>query len=466
MYFQSKRLAYLACITLTSAFLILSSCSSFSLSEEEGVAIARKAYIYAYPIVKNYQSLYNSTIDTKSSEYRGEINQFYGKAENYTPRSKNVNFPNIEAAKSYAWMDLRREPLVLTVPKVDSGRYYSIQLTDLYTHNFAYIGTRNNDNEKCNYLIVGPDWAGEAPEGMEKVIRSQSQFVIAKALTQILGTKDLWWVRHYQRSYQIRSLDVFLKKRKEPDSAYEKFPTIDSLKLSQLEFYNYFVYLMQFCSVDSSEFELMSDFAKIGLEPGKLIDFNSIDERKKMFLQKGLQQGRDEILDNAVKNKSRQSRLYGDREFFKGNYLKRAIGANLGLYGRSMEDYFEYYYENDEDGNELNCAEDNYVLRFTRWGLPPVKAFWTLTMYDKESRGLVRNELDRYQFNSNSLADMRHAADASINVYFKEKNPEGIKERNWLPAPKGPFVVVLRMYRPKNLFLEYKYPIPEIKKSD
>lgn len=466
MYFQPKRFVYFANIAILSAILAMSSCSSFSLPDEEGIDIARKAYIYAYPIVKNYQSLYNTTIDAKSPDYRGKFNQFYGKAEIYTPRSKNVNFPNIDAADSYAWMDLRRQPLVLTVPKVDSGRYYSIQLTDLYTHNFAYVGTRNNDNKKRRYLIVGPGWDGEVPKGIEKVFHSQSQFVIAKALTRILGTKDLWWVRHYQRSYQISSLNEFLKMEKVPVSVYEKFPAIDSLKLSQLEFYNYFVYLMQFCSIDSAEFELMSDFAKIGIEPGKLIDFNSIDERKKMFLQQGLQLGKDEILSNVAKNKSRQSRFYGDRAFFEGNYLKRAIGANFGLYGRSLEDYFEYYYETDDNGNELNCAENNYVLRFVRWGLPPVKALWSLNMYDKESRGLVKNELNRYQFTSNSVADMRHAADASINVYFKQKNPEGIKERNWLPAPKGPFVVVLRMYRPKNLFLDHKYPIPKIKKSD
>ena len=163
-------------------------------------AIAAEAYVYGFPLVMGYKTLFSYVIDTGNSEYKGPFNQMACTARLFTPDDKAVVTPNADTPYCTTWLDLRAEPLILTVPELQPDRYYSFQLIDLYTHNFDYVGTLTTGNEAGRYLIAGPNWEGEQPEGIDKLIRSETPFVLSVTRTQLFGPDDLERVAEIQQT--------------------------------------------------------------------------------------------------------------------------------------------------------------------------------------------------------------------------------------------------------------------------
>jgi hypothetical protein len=432
----------------------------------EARAIAKEAYIYGYPLVDNYRIQYAYFVDTENPEYKAPWNEIKNIPRVYTPEDKAVQTPNSDTPYSMIGMDLRTEPLVLTVPAIEKDRYYSVQLIDAYTFNFAYLGSRTTGNEAGSYLVAGPGWKGETPKGVKKVIRSETEFVIAAYRTQLFNPGDLDNVKKVQAGYKAQTLSAFVGQpgpKAAPSIDYIKPLTPETQKTSP-EFFNVLNFVLKFCPTVPSEKELMTRFAKIGVGAGKPFDASKLTPELKKAVEDGMA---DAWADYAKLQKRIDAKevtsgdMFGTREFLKNNYLYRMAAAVLGIYGNSKQEAMYPVYLVDADGKKLE-GTSRYTLRFAPGELPPVDAFWSLTMYGLPDSLLVANPLDRYLLNSPMLPKFKKDADGGLTLYVQNESPGKDLEANWLPAPKGPFMAVLRLYRPKEAALDGKWTAPPL----
>ena len=222
-------------------------------------------------MVDSYRIQYAYFVDRESPEFKAPWNQLHNIPRVYTPDDKAVQTPNSDTPYSLVGMDLRAEPIVLTVPAIEKERYFSIQLIDAYTFNFDYIGSRTTGNDGGSFLIAGPGWKGETPKGVKKVIRSETELVLAVYRTQLFNPGDLDNVKKVQAGYKAQPLSAFLGSPR-PKAA----PAIDFIKpltpeaqKTSLEFFNVLNFVLQFCPTHPSETELMARFAKIGVGAGR-----------------------------------------------------------------------------------------------------------------------------------------------------------------------------------------------------
>jgi len=434
----------------------------------EARAIARDAYVYGYPMVDSYRIQYAYFVDAKNPEYKAPWNQLKNIPRVYTPDDKAVQTPNSDTPYSMLGMDLRTEPLVLTVPAIEKGRYYSIQLIDAYTFNFAYIGSRATGNEAGSFLIAGPGWMGETPNGVKKVIRSETELALAVYRTQLFDPGDLDNVKKIQAGYKVQPLSAFLGQpapKSAPAIAFIKPLTPETQKTSP-EFFAVLNFLLTVCPTIPSEKELMARFAKIGVGAGKPFEPSKLAPELKKAVEDGMADAWAEYgkLQKRIDAKEVTSGdMFGTREHLKNNYLYRMAAALLGIYGNSKQEAMYPIYAVDGDGKKLEGA-NRYTLRFGRGELPPVDAFWSLTMYGLPESLLVANPLNRYLINSPMLPKLKNDADGGLTLYFQNESPGKDLETNWLPAPKGPFMMAMRLYWPKEAALDGKWTAPPLKR--
>ncbi len=447
--------------------------TELSLSEAQG--IAKEAYIYAFPMLDSYRIQYAYFVDKNSPEYKAPFNQIKSIPRVYTPEDKAVQTPNSDTPYSMLGMDLRAEPLVLTAPSIEKERYFSIQLIDLYTHNFAYIGSRTTGNGGGKFLVAGPGWKGEKPSGIDKVIQSETELVLAVYRTQLINPDDLENVKEIQSGYKVQTLSEFLGE-KAPDSASTTQP-IDWVKPLSLEdeqrsadVFDTLNFLLGFCPTDKSEKELMERFAKIGIGPGrKLADSNNSPEFRKA-LEAGISEAWEALQELKKKqidtHKIASGDLFGTREFLKNNYLYRMAAAKLGIFGNSKEEAMYPIYTVDAGGEPLDGAANSYKLRFEPGSLPPVNAFWSLTMYELPSSLLVENPINRYLINSPMLPTLQYDVDGGLTFFIQNESPGHNNACNWLPSPKAPFMAVMRLYWPKDSATSGEWKVPQIAKAN
>ncbi|UCG89233.1 MAG: DUF1254 domain-containing protein, partial [Gemmatimonadota bacterium] len=188
----------------------VAGCAPRAVTPDEARALVKDAYVYGFPMVMNYKTMYNYVIDETSAEYKGQFNELSCDARLFTPADRAVVTPNSDTPYCMFWMDLRAEPMVLTVPEMEPERYYHFQLVDLYSHNFAYVGTLTSGNGAARFLIVGQDWEGETPEAITDVIRSETDFVFNVTRTQLFDPDDLARVKEIQETYDLTPLSGFL----------------------------------------------------------------------------------------------------------------------------------------------------------------------------------------------------------------------------------------------------------------
>jgi hypothetical protein len=425
----------------------LPASAQTAITPGEARAIARDAYIYGVPLVENYKTMYAWSIDKKGKEFKAPFNTLNNETRIFTPEDKDVVTPNPDILQSFLWIDLRAEPLVLEVPGIVDGRYYSIQLIDMNTFNFGYIGSRTTGNAAGRYMIAGPNWQGEKPEGVNKVIRSETDFVLAIYRTQLLGPDDLDQVKSIQGQYRVQTLNAMLGTPPPKPSPRIDFPKINPKSETGPGFFSYLSFLLQCCSIDPTETELMARFARIGVVPGKAFDVSKLSPQMRKALENGIKDGEEAI--NTELPKAKAVEIYGTRAYLKNDYLKRAVAARVGLYGNSREEIMNSLYVTDAEGKPLDASQSNYVLNLSGGNLPPVNAFWSITMYDAKTKSLLPNQTNRYLINSVMLKDLKPGADGGLTVYIQHESPGQDKEVNWLPAPDGPFYMVMRLYWPK-----------------
>jgi hypothetical protein len=432
--------------------------------EDEARAIAKEAYIYGFPMVDNYRIQHAYFVDTKNPEYKGPWNQLVNIPRVYTPADTAIQTPNSDTPYSMIGMDLRAEPMVLTVPPIEKDRYFSVQLIDAYTFNFDYIGSRATGNDGGSFLVAGPNWKGETPKGVKKVFTSETELIIGAYRTQLFNPDDLDNVKKIQAGYKAEPLSKFLG-----EPAPKAAPAIDFIKplspadeKTSPEFFNIVNFILQFCPTNSSETELMARFAKIGVGAGKTFDANSLSPDMKASIEQGMADAwadLEALRKRVDAGEVTSGDMFGTREYLKNNYLYRMAAAVLGIYGNSKQEAMYPIYAVDADAKKLDGA-NRYTVRFAAGMLPPVNAFWSLTMYNLPQSLLVANPINRYLLNSPMLPQFVKDADGGLTFYIQNESPGKDKEANWLPAPKGPFFIAMRLYWPKQEALDGRWKQP------
>lgn len=433
--------------------LALTSLRAVDITPAETKAIAEEGFIYGLPIVMNYAVMYEYAVDKNSGQYKAPFNHIKNEPRVFTYKDTAVVTPNSDTPYSLGWMDLRAEPIVLSVPAVEKSRYYSVQLCDGNTFNYGYIGSRATGSEAGDYIVAGPEWKGEAPPGIKKVFHSTTQFSIAIYRTQLFNPADMPNVIKVQSGYKMQPLSAFLKQPAPSAAPAINFPKIDK-ELAKTGFFDYLDFSLQFAPPGPEETEIREKLARLGIGAGKNFDFKALSPEQKAAVVEGMKAG-EENVKQAVSNIGTKingwsvSSPDGDRAFFNGDWLKRAAAAMAGIYGNDSVEATYPLSRTLPDGEPLDGSKHNYTLTFPAGQYPPVNAFWSVTMYDGKSQLLIKNPIDRYLVNSPMLPNMKKNADGSLTLYIQKDSPGKDKESNWLPAPNDLIYLVMRLYWPK-----------------
>ena len=422
-----------------------------SLSEVK--AIAEEGFIYGLPLVMNYTANYQFWVDKTSSQYKCPMNQLFSERRVFTYKDTAVVVPNSDTPYSFACLDLRAEPYVVTVPAIERNRYYSVQFVDWNTFNYGYVGSRATGNGAGDYLVAGPDWKGETPAGIKSVLRPTTQFTLAIFRTQLFWPDDMPNVAKVQDGYKVQPLSAFLKQPAPPAAPTLDFPKA-SEELAKMNFFEYVDFALQFAPAGPEEKDIRAKLARIGVGPGKTFNFKDLSLEHKAAVLLGLKEGMKKVEEKASAigkkiNGWAVGSAFGNRDFYKGDWLLRAAAAKAGIYGNSADEAMYPMSRWTADGETLDSSKHNYTLTFPAGQLPPVNAFWSVTMYDGKTQLLIENPINRYLVNSPMLPGIKKTADGSLTIYLQKDSPGADKESNWLPAPNGPIYLVMRLYWPK-----------------
>jgi hypothetical protein len=413
----------------------------------------QQAYIYGFPMIAAYKAMYQFNVDKTNSQYKGPFNQVLSTAQVFTPKDTAIVTPNSDTPYSMLEADLRAEPIVFCVPKIEKSRYYSVQLTDMYSFNYGYVGSRATGNDAGCYMVAGPGWKGETPKGVNKVFNSETQFGLIIYRTQLFNATDINNVKKIQSGYTAQPLSAYLKQPAPPASPAIDFPafTEDAFKTDFPKFLNF---LLQFCPEVPEDKELRAKFATIGIAPGQPFDLAKLSDAQKAEEGLGVKGGYDAIEKGVATlgkdiNGWKVGSAFGDRAFYHGDFLLRAVAARAGIFGNDAVEAMYPMTKSDGTGDPLDGSKHNFTLTFATGELPPVNAFWSVTMYDGKTQLLIENPINRYLINSPMLPSLKKNKDGSLTLYIQKDAPPADKKANWLPAPDGPIYLVMRLYWPK-----------------
>ncbi len=420
---------------------------------EETKAIAEEGFIYGLPLVMNYTIMQEFAVDTNSGQFKAPFNVINNVHRVATPADTAIITPNSDTPYSMCWLDLRAEPMVVSVPAVEKKRYYSVQLVDGNTYNYGYIGNRTTGNGAGDYLVVDSDWKGATPAGIKQVFSSTTPFSLCLFRTQLINAGDMTNVIAVQDGYKVQPLSAYLHQPAPPAA-----PKIDFLPANtdgiKSNFFEYLDAALQFVPARAEDRDIRTKLARIGVGAGKTFNFDDLDLEHKVEVGLGMKEGDDQVnefLTSGFKNINGWNigAFFGDEAFYNTNWLMRAGAAKGGIYGNDAAEAMYPYTRTDVKGEEIDASKHNYMMIFPAGQLPPVNAFWSVTMYDGKSQLLVENTLNRYLINSPMVPDMKTNADGSLTLYIQENSPGADKESNWLPAPNDTVYLVMRLYWPK-----------------
>jgi hypothetical protein len=460
-------------VSLSFAGLLLSGCvaggsrsemgaaaSDSALSSEEAKAIAHEAWLYAYAPLQGYQTMYNQTQNTSFPGYVGGFNTFRHYTRQATPDDKDIVTPNNDTPYSWAWLDLRAEPMVVSLPAVPAPRYYVNQWFDMYTHNFAYTGVRATGREAGTYLFVGPRWKGQIPQGITKVFHAETEFVGTLTRTQLNGPDDVAAMQAVQAEYVITPLSAYLGTKPPAPAPAVAWPVWNAAKAEGIDFIGYLNALLAFMPVVESERTAFGRFARIGIGAGKAFDAATFEPAVRAAIEQGCVEAAAELKQLAMKQATSKG-FFGTRAELGSDYVMyRSMGALLGIYGNSIEEAVYASQQTDPDGALLD-GRRHWVLRFEPGQLPPVNEFWSITMYGLPDRFLVENPINRYSVGDRTQG-LKQGPDGSLEIYIQHERPTPEKVSNWLPAPEGPFFFVGRFYGPKPALMDGSWKLPPL----
>lgn len=438
------------------ALMLISLTSHFDLpaaTPEETRGIAKDAWIYAFPLMESYNTWYPQAVLKDSPTYVGGFNVFRHYSQAFTAANHDIVTPNNDTPYSWAWLDLRAEPIVISVPEVPKDRYYVLQFIDLFTYNCAYIGSRTTGNDAGDFLMVGPQWKGEVPPGFKKVFKSETQIVGILGRTQLNGPEDVENVKKVQAGYKLTPLSTFTKTTAPPAARALSFPPYDKTKAASHDFITYLNFILALAEPPHpKEVALRKRFEKIGIVPGQPWDASKVDAATLGAIDEGVRDGQAALKAKLEVTLSSNG-IFGSREALGEDYLMRCAGAAKGLYGNDLAEAWYGGYVGD--GTQLS------QVHFSKAELPPAKFFWSVTLYTLPDRFLYDNPLNRYSIGDRTKS-LKYDADGGLSLYVGHATPGADKESNWLPAPAGKFSLVARIYGPSEAAMTGKWTLPAL----
>jgi hypothetical protein len=457
---------------LALSFLLASTTSpssAASLSEEAARSLGVDAYLYFYPIVTmdvTRRQLTNQ--EPGPGSLGGPANRFANIGAFPTAEMKAVVRPNFDTLYSSGWLDLTKEPMVVSAPDTD-GRYYLLPMLDMWTDVFASPGWRTTGTQAANFLVTPPGWTGAVPEGITR-IEAPTPYVWIIGRTKTDGPADYDAVHKIQAGYKITPLSQWGKEPTEPQ--FTPDPSVDMKtppkeQVDTMPADKYFAYaaeLLKLHPPHMTDQPIVARLKRAGFEVGKSFDLDKADSAVKAGFASApetaqkLMQWKIPTMARVANGWSMNTDtmgVYGDY------YLKRAMIAQAGLGANLPEDAIYPLNLADDTGKPLDGASD-YTIHFAKEQIPPAGAFWSITLYDPEGYQ-VANPINRFAVSS--WMKFKYNSDGSLDLYFQNESPGGDKEANWLPAPKGPFNLTMRLYAPKSEALTGKWNPPPIVKS-
>ena len=406
------------------------------------------AYVYGYPLLLERAVL--GRLPTNALVSIGAL---------ASPRARLVVLPNNDTAYTLARLDLSAEPMVLHIP-VTGARYYVVQLLDAYTNVFANIGRRLNGSRGGDFAVVGPGWKGTLPTGVTRIV-SPTPHVWLLGRTLVQGPADLTAVRALQARFALNPLSRYGTANASTSSlVLDSLPAVSAPRLpSGLAFYDALGQALADDPPPARDAALLRRLARYGIGPGR-----SAAPAPK-GLADGVALGRRRVAAERDRENRRSARRHNGwlvtdprTGRFGTDYLGRAVTALVALGANVAEETVYGIAYDDRSGRPLD-GRRRYRLHFARGELPPVRAFWSVTMYDRDLF-LVANPIDRYSLGDRSRG-LRRNADGSLDILLQQRRPAR-HAGNWLPAPRGRFVLALRLYNPKPRVLAGRWPLPPV----
>ena len=431
------------------------------LTAAEAKAIAGEAWAWGLAPVILYETMYSQALDASSPSYVGGFNVFRHYDRLFTSDDRDIRTPNNDTPYSWAWLDLRAEPIVFSVPAV-ADRYYVNQWVDLYTHNFAYSGTRATGKGAGTYLFVAPGWQGEVPAGIDKLFRAETDIVMTLTRTGVDGADDIPAMKAVQAGYRLAPLSAFSGTPAPAAAPVLDWPVWDKAKAEGLGFIAYLNALLRCMPVVASEREMLARFARIGIGAGLPFDESKLAPDIRKAMEEGIAEARAGF-EAKAQTETDSMRFFGSRAELGADYIyNRNVGAALGVLGNTKEEAIYLAQQTEPDGSMLDGTK-HWRLRFEPGKLPPVDLFWSLTMYELPDRNLVPNPIGRYSIGDRTPG-LKADADGGLSIWLQHESPGPERESNWLPTPAGPFYFIARLYGPRADALEKRWVLPPLEK--
>ncbi len=381
---------------------------------------------------------------------------------------KVVVRPNFDTLYSSGWLDLTKEPMVVSVPDT-GGRYYLLPMLDMWTDVFASPGWRTTGTEAGNFLVTPPGWSGTVPDGFTE-IKAPTPYVWIIGRTKTDGPADYDSVHKIQEGYKITPLSEWGKEPVAPEVKIDPSIDMKTPPKKQVDtmpagpFFAYAADLLKLHPPHITDEPIIAQLKRIGFEVGKSFDLDKADPAVKKGLASAPEDAQ-KLMAWKVPTLARIANYWSmntDTMGVYGNYyLKRAIVTQLGLGANLPGDAIYPLNLADDTGKPLDGAS-NYTLHFDKDQIPPARAFWSITLYDNDGFQ-VANSLNRFAVSS--WMPFHYNPDGSLDLYFQNESPGADKEANWLPAPKGPYNLTMRLYAPKSEALTGRWNPPPVIKA-
>lgn len=444
---------------------IASARAQDPLAEEETLRLGSEAVVYGLPmILMDMTKRVQTNVVSPQPNGHAPINQFGNLARYPTAAYKDVVRMNVDTLYSFAWLDLSREPMVLSVPDTD-GRYYLMPILDAWTDVFASPGKRTTGTKPGHFAIVGPTWRGRLPEGV-KELRSPTDIAMIAGRTQANGPADYETVNALQKQYTLTPLSSFGKPYTRPegvvDSTIDMTPPVEQVsRMAAATFFKTLATLLKSNPPPPADAPALAQLARIGIVPGQDFDMSKLDPATARGLEKAVPTAMAR-LQAAAKEMGKPVNGWRftpmDLANFGTDYGTRAIIALVGLGANLPQDAIYPSAFVGGDGKPLNGA-NRYVLHFAKGQTPPTRAFWSLTMYDAQSF-FVDNPMDRY--NIAGWMPLQNNPDGSLDICIQRDSPGKDRESNWLPAAQGDFSITMRIYWPKESVIDGSWEPPAV----
>ena len=439
-----------------------------TISEQDAHSIGVATYVYFYSLVTMDVTRRQLTNVAKSEGIKTPMNTFANLAAFPPADMKAVVRPNFDTLYSSAWLDMTKEPMIVSVPETH-GRYYLLPMLDMWTDVFASPGWRTTGTQAGDYVVAPPGWSGSLPAGVVR-IDAPTPYVWIIGRTKTDGPGDYDAVHKIQSGFSITPLSRWGKAAEpvvgtvDPNVDMNTPPKVTVDTMPAGKFFAYAAEILKLQPPHVTDQPILAQMRRIGMERGKSFDVDKVDPAIKAGLEtapadaQALMQWKVATLARVANGWSMNTDTMG---VYGNYYLKRAIVAQVGLGANLPEDAIYPLNLADETGKPLDGGSA-YTLHFEKGATPPVNAFWSITLYDSDGFQ-VANSLNRFAVSS--WMPFKYGQDGSLDLYFQNASPGADKEANWLPAPKWPFNLTMRLYAPKSDALTGKWNPPPVMKA-